>query len=340
MAKMDYIVMDIGATHLRIRVDGRNEALDFPVAAVINQDVLMSVGESAHRLIGRAPQGVEIVRPLENGILTHENLLRQILAYHMNTIVGRRMFSKPRALVSIAGKNIKNNEQRAVLHALIQTGARRAQVFPGVMAAAVGAGVNIHESTGRLVVEMGGATSHAAVIAKGKMEKEERDIIGGDEFTRAIRIYVQKKYNLDIGMMTAQRVKHTIGTLRQDRERDFQELVAGKSLFNELPKQMKISSSELAQAMEEPFARFCEALRSFIASIPDQYATDVMTKGIVLTGGGANLAGLDAEMEKVFHTQVTVAPRPEMCVVIGLERVLENIDEYSEAIAMAQKLAK
>ena len=318
--------IDLGTANTLVHVKGRGIVLNEPSVVAIQRDTgeVLAVGEEAKMMIGRTPGNIMAIRPLKDGVIADFDVTQAMLKYFIRKAVSSQSFFRPRVIVGVPS-GVTEVEKRAVIDATIQAGARDAYLIEEPMAAAIGAGLPVYEPTGNMVVDIGGGTTEVAVISLGGIVTSRSIRIGGDEMDEAIVQYVKRTYNLLIGERTAEEIKITIGfaiTPPPDLTMD----IRGRDLVSGLPKTLTIKAQEVQRALSEPVAGILEAVKVTLEKTPPELASDIMDRGIVMTGGGSLLRGLDALLSKETGMPVHIAEDPLFCVAIGTGKALENID--------------
>ena len=285
---------------------------------------ILAVGAEAKRMIGRTPSHIQAVRPLKDGVIADFDVTEKMLRYFIQRVHKRRLLAKPRVVVCVPS-GITGVEQRAVEEATIAAGSRRAYIIEEPMAAAIGAGLPIHEPTGNMIVDIGGGTTEVAVISLGGIVTSTSIRIGGDELDESIIQHVKKEYSLLLGERTAEAIKLAIASVFPMPE----ELVAeikGRDLVSGLPKTITISAEEIRRAIEEPVNAIIDAIKTTLDRTPPELAADIMDRGIVLTGGGALLRGLDKRLRHETGMPVRISDTPLQAVVLGSGKCLEEFE--------------
>lgn len=326
---IENIGIDLGSSNVLIYGCGKGVVLNEPAVLAVDHDSrsVIAIGMEAYKMMGREPGNIEVVRPLQYGAIRDFDMLGIMLNHFVVMVVGKRVFSRPRAVLSISSM-VNELEKRQLLLGMLEAGARRTQILPRPLAAAVGSGLKVMPPVGHLVIDIGGANSHVAVIASGQIMAESTDICGGDAFTEAIIRYVRLKHNLLIGFRTAEDIKCAIGTVRDLGESDLSLPVAGRNLVSGLPKQIDLSRNEVTEAMEESMRTMLEGIRGVIEKLPPELANDVFDNGIMLTGGGAMLKGLQEVISEDIKVRCFTAEDPQRCVAAGCGYVLERMEEF------------
>ena len=306
------MAVDLGTANTLVYVRGRGVVLDEPsVVAVGGRDNgLLAVGVEAKRMIGRTPSHIHTFRPLRDGVIADLELCEKMLAYFIRRVHGSRRLAKPRMVICVPS-GITGVEQRAVLEVAEAAGARRpAYIIEEPMAAAIGAGLPVHEPTGNMVVDIGGGTTEVAVISLGGIVISQSVRIGGDEMDEAIVQFIKKEYGLAVGERTAEEVKIAFGSACPFEEEELYAEIGGRDLVSGLPKTIVASTEEIREAIAEPVSAIVDAVRATLDKTPPELAADIMEQGVVLTGGGALLHGLAARLAAETGMTVQIAENP------------------------------
>src|SRR5438046_706814 len=313
------MAIDLGTANTLVYVRGRGIVLNEPsVVAVntLNGDIL-AVGAEAKRMIGRTPSHIRAVRPLKDGVIADFDITEKMLRYFIQKVHQRKFLAKPRIVVCVPS-GITGVEQRAVEEASYSAGARAAYIIEEPMAAAIGAGLPIHEPTGNMIVDIGGGTTEVAVISLGGVVTATSVRVGGDELDESIINHVKKEYSVALGERTSEAIKLAVGSAFPSPD-DMIAEIKGRDLVSGLPKTIHVTSEEVRKAIEEPVNAIVDAVRDTLDRCPPELAADVMDKGIVLTGGGALLRGLDQRLRHETGMPIQVAEEPLVCLVIGAD---------------------
>ena len=295
------------------------------VAVDVRNETVRAVGSEAKAMIGRTPGSIVAVRPLKDGVIADFDVTAAMLKRFMRQAIKGSVFSRIKVMICIPS-GVTEVEVRAVHDAAVQAGAREVDLIEEPMAAAIGAGLPVFEAVGSMVVDIGGGTSEVAVLSLGDIVTAQSVRVGGDDMDDAIITYVRKKYNLLIGERTAEQIKMTIGSACETEEEQILE-VRGRNLMDGLPKNIDISSAEVREALSDVVASIVDTVRSTLEKTPPELASDIVDRGIVLTGGGAMLRGLDRLIARETDIPVRVAENPLDCVVQGtLKRLEMDID--------------
>jgi rod shape-determining protein MreB and related proteins len=320
------MAVDLGTANTLVYVRGRGTVLNEPSVVAINTKTgaILAVGSEAKRMIGRTPGHILAIRPLKDGVIADFDVTEKMLRYFIQKVHKRRVLAKPRVVICVPS-GITGVEQRAVEEAAIAAGARAAYIIEEPMAAAIGAGLPVHEPAGNMVVDIGGGTTEVAVISLGGIVTALSIRIGGDELDEAIIAYIKKEYSLALGERTAEEIKMAIGSAFPLPDEPNAE-IRGRDLVTGLPKTIIVSSEEIRRAIEEPVNAVVDAVKSTLDRTPPELAADIMDKGIVLTGGGALLKGLDERLKHETGMPVHLTENPLSCVAIGSGKCLEEFE--------------
>ncbi|SDL80309.1 rod shape-determining protein MreB [Dendrosporobacter quercicolus] len=329
--------IDLGTANTLVHVKGRGIVLREPSVVAIQRDTgeILAVGEEAKQMIGRTPGNIVAVRPLKDGVIADFDVTQAMLKYFIRKAMDTKSFIRPRVVVGVPS-GVTEVEKRAVIDATIQAGAREAYLIEEPMAAAIGAGLPVHEPTGNMVVDIGGGTTEVAVISLGGIVTSRSIRIGGDEMDEAIVQYIKRTYNLMIGERTAEEVKITVGAAIAP-EIDESMDIRGRDLVSGLPKTLTIKAREVQQALSEPVSGIVEAVKVTLEKTPPELASDIMDRGIVMTGGGSLLRGLDMLLSRETGMPVHIADEALSCVGEGTGRALESIDLLKRVLMTPKK---
>src|SRR5216117_1733769 len=320
------MAVDLGTANTLVYVRGRGVVLNEPSVVAINtlSGAVLAVGSEAKRMIGRTPSHIQAVRPLKDGVIADFDVTEKMLRYFIQRVHKRRLLAKPRVVVCVPS-GITGVEQRAVEEATIAAGSRRAYIIEEPMAAAIGAGLPIHEPTGNMVVDIGGGTTEVAVISLGGIVTAQSIRVGGDELDQAIITFGKKEYSLMLGERTAEEIKISLGSAYPSADEPTAE-IRGRDLVSGLPKTIVITADEIRKAIEEPLALIVDAVKSTLDKCPPELAGDVMDRGIALTGGGALLRGLHERLREETGMPIHMADNPLDSVVLGTGKCVEDFD--------------
>jgi rod shape-determining protein MreB len=330
MATRD-MAIDLGTANTLVYVRGVGIVLNEPSVVAINtrDNRALAVGLEAKRMIGRTPSHIQAIRPLRDGVIADFDITEKMLRYFIKKVQPRR-WARPRIIICVPS-GITGVERRAVEEAAYHAGARRAYTIEEPMAAAIGVDLPIHEPAGSVIVDIGGGTSEVAVISMGGIVVSRSARVGGDELDESIVNWVKKEYNLLMGDRTAEQLKIAIGSAWPFSDEPNAE-IRGRDLVTGLPKTVVITAAEVREAIEEPVQGVVDAIKFCLDKTPPELAADVMDRGIVLTGGGALLRGLDVRIANETGTPVITADNPLHSVVIGSGRCLEEFDTLQDIL--------
>ena len=326
------MAVDLGTANTLVYVRGRGIVLNEPsvVALNTNNGQIVAVGVEAKRMIGRTPGNIVAVRPLKDGVIADFDVTERMLRYFIQKVHRRSHMAKPRLVVAVPS-GITGVEQSAVKEAGHQAGARRVYIIEEPMAAAIGAGLPIHEPTGNMVVDIGGGTTEVAVISLGGIVTSQSIRVGGDELDQAIITFGKKEYSLMLGERTAEEIKMAIGSAFPAEDEPHAE-IRGRDLVSGLPKTVVISAAEVRKAIEEPVNLVVDAVKNTLDKCPPELAGDVMDRGIALTGGGALLRGLESRIREETGMPVQVADNPLESVVLGTGKCVEDFETLRQVL--------
>jgi rod shape-determining protein MreB len=318
------MAVDLGTANTLVYVRGRGIVLNEPsvVAVNVKDGRPLAEGVEAKRMIGRTPNHIQAIRPLKDGVIADFEICEKMLRYFIHKVHQRR-FAKPRMVICVPS-GITGVEKRAVQEAAEYAGARKGvYIIEEPMAAAIGAGLPVHEPTGNMVVDIGGGTTEVAVISLGGMVVSQSVRIGGDELDEAIIQFIKKEYSLALGERTAEEIKIALGSACA-LEEELHAEIRGRDLITGLPKTIVTTTEEIREAIEEPLTAIVDAVKVTLDKTPPELAADIMEQGIVLTGGGALLHGLDARLSAETGMPIVIAKNPLQSVAIGGGLYLEE----------------
>ncbi|MCD6310158.1 MAG: rod shape-determining protein [Candidatus Eremiobacteraeota bacterium] len=312
-----HVGIDLGTSSVLVFIKGKGIVLREPSVVAIDKlsDRILAVGEQARQMLGRTPANIVATRPLRNGVIADYEVTEAMLKYFLNKVCGRRFLFRPCVMCCVPAE-VTSVERRAILEAASAAGAKKAFLIEEPMAAAIGAGLNVEEPAGNMVLDVGGGTTDAAVISLGGIVVSESIRVAGNKMDEAIVRYVRKNYNLMIGERTAEDIKIKIGSAYPLEEALSME-IRGRDLINGLPKTIEITSEEVREALAEPVGAIVEAVKAVLEKTPPELAADIIDRGIVMTGGGSLLRGMDQLLSRVTGMPVQLADDPVSCVAIG-----------------------
>ena len=324
------IGIDLGTASVLVYIKGKGIVLQEPSVVAIdrNTNKILAVGEEARLMLGRTPGNIVAIRPLKEGVISDYEVTEKMLRYFIDKAVGRRRLFKPRMIVCVPS-GVTEVEKRAVKDAANNAGARNTQLIEEPIAAAIGAGLDIAKASGNMIIDIGGGTSDIAVISLGGIVVSTSIKVAGDKFDEAIVRYMRKKHNVMIGERTAEELKINVGTAFP-REVQVKMEVRGRNLISGLPKTMEVTSDEMLEALAEPVSAIADAVHSVLERTPPELSADISDRGIVMTGGGSLLNGLDKLISQRTNIPVYIAEDAVSCVAIGTGQSLDNFDLLME----------
>ena len=325
--------IDLGTANTLVYIKGQGIVVREPSVVAIRDDSkeVLAVGEEAKKMIGRTPGNIVAIRPMKDGVIADFDVTESMLRYFIQKAAAKKGVVSPRIAICVP-YGVTEVEKRAIEEAARAAGARDAYLIEEPMAAAIGAGLRVEEPEGNMIVDIGGGTTEIAIISLGGIVTAKSIRIGGDEFDESIVAYVKKEYNLAIGERTAEDVKITIGsTFKDDQENNMQ--IRGRDLISGLPKTIEISSTEVRDALKEPINQIY-AIKSTLEKTPPELASDIMENGIMLTGGGALLRGLDKLVNEETGMPVKIAENPLDCVALGTGKSVEDQEIFEKVLMM------
>lgn len=321
------IGIDLGTSTILIYVKGRGIVAKEPAVVALDKDKnrLLQVGREAQKMLGRTPGNIVAVKPLKEGVISDYSITERMLRYFLQRITKRSFLEsliKPRVVICVPS-NITEVEERAVIDACMQAGARKVHLIQEPLAAALGVGIDISQPCGSLVVDIGGGTTDIAVISLGGIVTSRSIKVAGDNFDEAIIRYIRRKYNILIGERTAEELKIKIGCVRK-RDKLLAMDIRGRSLVSGLPKTIQISSDEVYDALMEPAMVIVEEIRGILEETPPELIRDISVQGIVLTGGGSLVYGMERMIQNEVGIKTVLAEEPESCVAFGTGKALDS----------------
>lgn len=326
MAFASEVGIDLGTANVLVYIKGKGIVLNEPSVVAINNDTdeILAVGEEARQMLGRTPANIVAIRPLRDGVVSDYDITERMLKYFIRKTCGSGRFFKPRIMVCVPS-GVTEVEKRAVREAAEQAGGKDVFLMEEPVAAAIGAGIDISKPDGVMVIDIGGGTTDIAVISLGGIVASSSVKMAGDKFDEAIVKYMRKAHKLYIGERTAEELKMTIGTAFP-REEVISRECRGRDLVTGLPKSVEVTSEEIMDALDEPLHEICETVHNVLERTPPELAADISNSGIVVTGGGALLYGIDKRIEARTGIKVIIAEDPKSCVAIGTGKALNELD--------------
>lgn len=331
------IGVDLGTANVLVYIKGRGVVLTEPSVVAIDRDSnrILAIGEEARRMIGRTPGNIIAIRPMREGVIADYETTENMLRHFIQKVAGKNYFFKPRIMICIPS-GVTTVEKRAVLEAAMQAGASKTYLIEEPLAAALGVGLDISEPCGAMVVDIGGGTTDVAVLSLGGIVVSESLRIGGDKFDEALIRHVKKDYNILIGERTAEALKMAIATAYPDGRNDTME-IRGRDLVSGLPKTIRINSAETREALAEPIALIVDCVKSVLEKTPPELSADIVDRGIVMTGGGAMIHGLDKLINQETGIATYLADDPLSCVALGTGKALDSLESLQDTLTTLKK---
>ncbi|MBE0598478.1 MAG: rod shape-determining protein [Desulfuromonadales bacterium] len=323
------LAIDLGTANTLVYLKGKGIVVSEPSVVAVQKDAMgqkkvLAVGKEAKKMLGRTPGSIVAIRPMKDGVIADFDITEEMLRYFIQKVHNRKTLVRPRIVICVPS-GITQVEKRAVKESAESAGAREVYLIEEPMAAAIGAGLPITEASGNMIVDIGGGTTEVAVISLAGIVYAKSVRVGGDKLDEAIVQYLKRKYNLLIGERTAEQIKIEIGSAHPDGEVRTME-VKGRDLVTGIPKTLEVDSNEIRDALSEVVNTIVEAVRIALERTPPELAADIVDKGIVLAGGGANLRNLDVLLREETGLPVVIAEDPLSCVVLGSGKVLDELD--------------
>ena len=329
------IAIDIGTTNIRLCVPKKGLVINEPAVVAVNKSTnqIMAIGEEANNMLGKTPYDIMAAKPLKNGVIANYRITEAIIKYYTDKILPNIRLIGPEIMVSVPA-GITSTERRAIIDATKSVGTSNVYIIKAPLAAALGAGIAIAEPHGNMVIDIGGGTSEIAVISLGNIVSSNSIRIGGDAMDLAIIDYIRKKYNLSVGEKTAEKIKTTIGAIVP--QVDFSSIeVSGNNTISELPEIITIKTEDTIEALKHPIKEIIQAVKLVLQHTPPELSSDIIDRGIILTGKGSTLRGLDQLLSRVTGVPVHIADEPEFCVIRGCNIALENLESYKRSAIKA-----
>ena len=330
------IGVDLGTANILVYLKGSGIVLREPSVVAIdrNTNKILAIGEEAKTMLGRTPGNIVAIRPLREGVIADYDITQSMLEHVIQRVAGKSLFFKPRVVICIPS-GVTTVEKRAVLEAAIQSGAAKTYLVEEPIAAAMGAGLEISESRGAMVVDIGGGTTDVAVMSLGGIVVSDSLRVGGDKFDEAIIRFVKKEHNVLIGEPTAEEIKIKVATVfRGHRQAEIE--IRGRDLVSGLPTTLKLTSEEIYRALVEPVSMLVSCVRTVLEKTPPELSSDIIDRGIVLTGGGALLDGMAELLQAETGIATIVADSPLECVAVGTGKVLASLQKLKDSVVMTQ----
>ncbi len=323
--------IDLGTANVLVYIKGKGIVLNEPSVVAINKDTdeILAVGEEARQMLGRTPANIVAVRPLRDGVISDYDITERMLKHFIRKTCGSGRFFRPKIMVCVPS-GVTEVEKRAVREAATQAGGKDVYLMEEPVAAAIGAGIDISRPDGVMVIDIGGGTTDIAVISLGGIVASTSVKIAGDKFDEYIIKYMRKEHKLYIGERTAEELKMTIGTAFPRDEVVSMEC-RGRDLVTGLPKSVEVTSEEMAEALEEPLHAICEAVHNVLEITPPELAADISNSGIIITGGGALLSGIDKRIQDRTQIKAIIAEDPKSCVAVGTGKSLDILEKLESS---------
>ncbi len=330
------IGIDLGTANVLVFVPGKGIVANEPsvVAVSLAENKVLAVGNDAKEMLGRTPDTIQASRPMKDGVIADYKITEAMLKYFINKVSGKFRLVRPELMISIP-VGVTSTERRAVIDAAIHAGAKAAYVVKEPMLAAIGAGIPIANASGNMIINIGGGTSEIAMISLGGIVAATSARVGGNKIDQAIADYIKRKYSLAIGERTAEDVKIKISSALPQVKEEYMD-VRGRDLTGGLPKTVRISSNEVTEAIQDELREIINAIKKVLQETPPELASDIMDKGMVLSGGGALIKNLDQLITKTIGVPSYVADDPLFCVIKGIGIALENLELYKRTIALGK----
>jgi len=331
------IAIDLGTANTLVYVPKKGVIMVEPtvVAVSVNDNRILAVGNEAKEMLGRTPESVITSRPLRDGVIADFRVTEAMMRYFIEGATGKGFgLFRPDVMIAVPA-GITSTERRAVMEAALQAGARNAYLVKEPLAAAIGAGIPIGESSGNMIIDIGGGTSEVAVISLGGIVASHSARVGGNKIDAAIAEYIRKRHGLAVGERTAEEVKIAIGSaLPTEEQKEYQ--IRGRDVSSGLPKEVVVTSYEVTDAIQDELENIIQAIKLVLQETPPELSADVIDKGIVISGGGALLPNMDKLVSKVTSVPCSVAENPLQCVIRGLGVAIENFDIYKRSLLAAK----
>ncbi len=331
------IGIDLGTANTLVLIPDKGVVLNEPsvVAVNVNENRVLAVGDEAKEMLGRTPESITAFKPLRDGVIADYRVTEAMLKYFIDKVTPRIRLMRPEVMISIPAV-VTSTERRALIDATIRAGAREVYVVKEPILAAIGSGVPIHSAQGNMIIDIGGGTSEIAVISLGGVIASASTKVGGNKFDQAIMDYIKRKYSLAIGERTAEDVKIAIGSAIALTKKETMD-IHGRDLMGGLPKTITVDTNEITESLQDELREIINSIKKVLQETPPELASDIMDKGMILSGGGALLRNLDKLMSKTVGVSCYVADDSLTCVVDGIGKVLNNLDVYKRTILSIKK---
>ncbi len=325
------IGIDLGTANVLVYLPKQGIVINEPsVVAVTDDNKVLAIGEEAKEMVGRTPDTITAYRPLRDGVIADYRVTEAMIRYFINKVSGPIRLFRPEVMICVPA-GATSTEKRAVIDATKQAGAKEAYIIPEPVAAAIGADIPIDAAAGNLIVDIGGGTTEVAIISLGGIVASNSVRIGGNKLDQAISEYVRKKYGLSVGDQTAEEIKIEIGSaLKSDKEKTIE--IRGRDMIAGLPKTITINANEVTEAIQNDLEKIIIAIKSVLEQAPPELSSDIIDRGMVMTGGGSLLRNLDRLFTKALGIPCHVASDALLCVAKGTGIALENLDDYKKSV--------
>lgn len=340
MGFTEEIGIDLGTANVLVYIKGKGIVLEEPSVVAVDDesDEILAVGQEAKEMLGKTPANIIALRPLRDGVISDYDVTERMLKYFIKKTCGSGRFFRPRIMICVPS-GVTEVEKRAVREAAAQAGGKDVFLMEEPLAAAIGAGIDVAKPEGVCVVDIGGGTSDVAVISLGGIVTSTSVKVAGDKMDEAIIRYMRKKHKLYIGERMGEMLKKEIGMASPVGEK-LKCICSGRDLVTGLPRDVEVTSEEIMEALEEPLQSICEAVHSVLEQTPPELAADISTNGIIVTGGGALLRGIDERIKQRTGIEVSIAENPMDCVAVGTGQALENMDVLQNTAVNRRKKYK
>lgn len=330
------MAIDLGTANTLVYVPGRGIVLNEPSVVAVSKEgsssKVLAVGDKAKRMIGRTPANIVAIRPLKDGVIADFEVAEEMIKYFITRVHNRRMFISPRIVICVPYGSTPV-ERRAIRESALSAGASQVWLVEEPMAAAIGAGLPVTEATGSMIVDIGGGTTEVAVISLGGIVYSMSVRVGGDKLDESIINYIRRTHNLMVGEATAEDIKMKIGCVMKPKDGKGKEMeIKGRDLVNGVPRFMKISQAEVAEALSEPINQIVLGIKTALERTPPELSADIVDRGIVMSGGGSQLQRLDELLRKETGLPVSIAEEPLTCVAVGSGKILEEMKTLSQVL--------
>ena len=329
---MKSIGIDLGTANTIVYLKGKGIVLREPSVVAVDQrgKNVVAVGNEAKLMLGKTPGSITAMRPLKNGVIAEFDATAAMLRHFFKKVSGNTIMSRPKVIICIP-YGVTEVEKRAVEDVTLEAGAQSVALIEEPVAAAIGSGLRVEDARGSMIVDIGGGTTEVAVLSLGGIVLSTSLRVAGDELDDAISSYIKRKYNILIGDVTAETLKKRIGSVHPSFDKGVME-IRGRNLLNGLPAIINVTSAEIRESMADEIRNIIDSIRTTLENTPPELSSDIYDTGIVLSGGGALLPGLDLLVSRITGIRTVVAKHPLDCVAIGIGRVIESMGELSEVV--------